>query len=419
MSRIGVLLLLVVAMAMAGSAGPPPAVAKEPAVVHSTAELAVVGGEIQQPKLAWLQPKTLKQLKRGVVKLPGAFAVVMSPTRARAIAGSGGVGLEIVNVKQMKRVGQLARRAGWSVHPISWPVANRVFALEWNDRLGQTLLVADPVSRRPVKRISSNGFSTWVRAGNGVVAVGGPTDGIGPARLLAVDRNGNARTVVLERVQAGGRMEGTEEEPTYRTASPGLAFDSATGHVYVVGQAPLVADIDLATLAVTYRELSPPRSLLGRFLEWLQPAARGKIVNGWHRQVVALGEGKLAVAGSDYDRLRRSPSGLDLVDVPSGTMRRLEGRASYALVASGMLLVAGDQGTGDGTWTGMGLAAYTLDGEKLWHALDGEPVSWAQTAGGYAYVAGKEAYPPTVRVIDLAGGETRTLRGQLPFFITP
>jgi hypothetical protein len=418
MKRLAALLTVFVGAAVAGSVGHPVAAAKEPAVVHATAALAVVGGEIDQPKLVWLHTQTLKQLKRGVVKLPGAFAVVMSPTRARAIAGSGGVGLEIVNVKQMKRVGQLARRAGWSVHPISWPVANRVLALEWNERLGQTLLVADPVARRPVKRISFNGFSTWVRAGNGVVAVGGPTDDIGPARLLAVDRNGNARTVVLERIQAGGRMEGTEEEPTYRTASPGLAFDSVSGHVYVVGQAPLVADIDLATLAVTYRELSPPRSLLGRFLEWLQPAAHGKIVNGWHRQVVALGEGRLAVAGSDYDRLRRSPSGLELVDVPSGTMRRLEGRASYALVASGMLLVAGDQGAGDGTWTGMGLAAHTLDGEKLWHTLDGEPVSWVQTAGGYAYVAGPDAYPPTVRVIDLADGSMRTLRGQLPMFVT-
>jgi hypothetical protein len=158
--------------------------------------------------------------------------------------------------------------------------------------------------------------------------------------------------------------------------------------------------------------------LLGRFLEWLQPAAHGKVVNGWHRQVVALGEGRLAVAGSDYDRLRRTPSGLELVDVPSGTMRRLEGRASYALVASGTLLVAGDQSTGDGTWTGMGLAAHTVDGEKLWHVLDGEAVSWAQTAGGYAYVAGPDAYPPTVRVIDLADGSMRTLRGQLPMFVT-
>jgi hypothetical protein len=66
----------------------------------------------------------------------------------------------------------------------------------------------------------------------------------------------------------------------------------------------------------------------------------------------------------------------------------------------------------------MGLAAYTLDGQKLWHVLDGEPVSWVQSTGGYAYVVGEEAYPATVRVIDLADGSVRTLRGQLPLFVT-
>ena len=66
----------------------------------------------------------------------------------------------------------------------------------------------------------------------------------------------------------------------------------------------------------------------------------------------------------------------------------------------------------------MGLAAYTLDGQKLWHVLDGEPVSWVQSTGGYAYVVGDEGLPETVRVIDLADGSVRTLRGQLPLFVT-
>ena len=65
----------------------------------------------------------------------------------------------------------------------------------------------------------------------------------------------------------------------------------------------------------------------------------------------------------------------------------------------------------------MGLAAYTLDGDKLWHVLDGEPVSWSAT-GGYAYVVGKESHPETVRVIDIADGSVRTVRGQMPFFVT-
>ena len=400
-----VLLLAGLATLVAGAVGQPVAAAKEPAVAHATAALAVVGGEIEQPKLVWLHPQTLKQLRRGAVELPGGFAVVMSPTRTRAVAGSAGRGLQIVDVKRMKAVGRVAPRPGWSVHPIAWPAASRVLALEWNDRLGQALLVADPAARRVVRRIAFTGYSTWARAGSGVVALGRLGEGVGPASLLVVDRDGGTRTVTLERISAGGEQSGSDDEPDYRIASPGLAVDLAAGHAYAVGASSLVADVDLDTLAVSYRDVR-------------RPAALAKVVSGWHRQAVALGDGRLAVAGSDYDRLRRDPSGVDLVDVPSGTTRRLEARASYALVASGRLLVAGDQGAGDGTWTGMGLAAYTLDGQKLWHVLDGEPVSWVQSTGGYAYVVGEEAYPATVRVIDLADGSVRTLRGQLPLFVT-
>lgn len=422
MKRIS-LLLAGLSLLVAGSVGQPVAAAKEPAVVHATAVLAVVGGEVEQPKLVWLEPGTLRQLKRGVVKLGGAFAVVMSPSGARAAAGGEGAGLEIVNVKRMELAGHAARRLGWSVHPISWPTANRVLALEWNERIGgQTLLVADPVSHRAVKRIAFDGYSTWVRAGNSVVAVGGQVDAIGPARLLVVDQEGATRSVQLDRIPAGGRVEAgvSEEEPTYRVASPGLAVDPAIRHAYVVGQTGLVADIDLATLAVTYHEVSRPASLLRRFLDWVQPAAHAKLMNGWTRQAVSLGAGKLAVAGSDYDGLTGHPSsGLELFDLESGTRRFLNAGSSYAQAAGGVLLAGG--GSYDGraqVSSGVGLTAYTYDGEKLWHALGDEPVWWFQVTGGYAYVGGPDAYPPTVRVIDLADGSVRTLRGQLPMFVT-
>ena len=47
-----------------------------------------------------------------------------------------------------------------------------------------------------------------------------------------------------------------------------------------------------------------------------------------------------------------------------------------------------------------------------------DAVAGFQVAGGYVYVGGEEAYPPTVRVIDLAGGSLRSVRGQLPVFVT-
>ena len=67
----------------------------------------------------------------------------------------------------------------------------------------------------------------------------------------------------------------------------------------------------------------------------------------------------------------------------------------------------------------MGLAAFDLDGNRLWNALAGEPVWLVEAAGGYAYVPTPETtFPSGVRVIDLATGEMlRTVRGELPSFV--
>ena len=420
MRRIA-LLLAGIGLFAAGSVGPTVAKAKEPAVVHTTAELAVVGGEIQQPKLAWLQPETLRQLNRGVVKLDGSQSPVLSPNGAKVAVGSALMGIRIADVRRMKLLrGSIAKRTGWEVSPIAWPVARRLLALEWSERLGQVLIVTDPASRRVLKRIPFNGYSSWARAGKLVVALGGEADSIGPARLLVVDENGATRSVQLDRIQAGGVMEGSDEEPSYRMAAPGLAVDRDLAHAYVVGQTPPVADVDLSTLVVTYRELAGKPSLLWRFLDWVQPAAHAKRVNGWERQAIALGDGKLAVAGSDHDGFAsHPPTGLELFDLDAGTRRTLAPGASYIQAANGVVLAAGGSWDGQtGTETGVGITAFTYEGERLWHALADEAVWWLQMAGGYAYVGGKEAHPPTVRVIDLAGGEARTIRGQLPVFVT-
>ena len=50
-------------------------------------------------------------------------------------------------------------------------------------------------------------------------------DGIGPASLIVVDRNGVTRKVVLERISAGEEQAGTQEEPVYGMAWPAIAAD--------------------------------------------------------------------------------------------------------------------------------------------------------------------------------------------------
>lgn len=390
----------------------PAAAAKEPAVTRATAVLAVIGADDGYAKLTWLEPSTLRQLKRGSVKLGDANGAVYSPNRTKVAMGSSAFGVRVVDVRRMKLMGTgLGRRLGWHLNPISWPTARRILAIEGHKRLPTSrLVVIDPVARRVLKRTPLDPpYSRWEPAARELVALASPLEGIGPARVVVVDASGVTRAVTLERIHAGGRTEGAEEDPTYTLASPGLAADVAGRKAYVVGKAPLLAEIDLDTLAVAYRELLPSRS----------PAAREKVVTGWSRQVTWLGDGRIAATGTEYDGLRSTPAGLQLIDVRSGTVRTVDARAGFAIAASGMLLAGGVQRDGaSGAEQGMGIAAFSPAGDELWRALADEPVWWAQAAGGYAYVVGPEAYPPTVRVIDLATGATRTVRGQLPYFVS-
>jgi hypothetical protein len=417
-----------IAGGIAGSAGQPVAAAKGPAaeVAHASAVLALVGGEVEQAKLVWLNPRTLKRIGRESVLLGGnAFSPVLSPTGGRvAVGGSSTDGIRIADVFRMKLLSRLARRSGsWMVSPIAWPAAHRLIALEWNDRAeGQAgLVVLDPSARRVVRRTQLGGYagSVAVAGGQDVVLVGGQSEGIGPAHVLVAGADGVVRGLVLDRVLAGGEQVGPDEE-TWRTASPGVAVDSTGRRAFVVGEAPVVAEIDLDSLGVTYRDLSRSASFLDRLHAWLEPAADAKSLVGWSRQAVWLGDGLLAVAGTEYDRLASRPSGLEIIDVNSGSTRTVEPDASFSTVSQGILVTGG--AASDGTTeaqSGMGLSGFTSAGSKLWSALKGQPVWSAEAAGGYAYVAGPDAYPRKVRVVDLATGEVRTVRGEMPFFITP
>ena len=401
-----------IALLLTGLAVVPAAAATEPSITYSTAVLAVAGGNDGSAKLAWLEPRTLKQLKRGSVELGDAQGAVFSPSATKIAVGSSAFGIRVVDVRRMKLTATgMGRRLGWYLDPVSWPTARRILAIERHQRLPSTrLVVIDPVARRVLKRaLLDPHFERWKTAGRELVALASPAEGIGPARVVLVDPNGALRAATLERIPAGGRAEGAEKDPTYTLASPGLALDVAGRKAYVVGKARLLAEVDLDSLAVTYRELSPSRA----------PAARQKVVTGWTRQATWLGGGRIAVAGTEYDELRSTPAGLEVIDVRTGASRVVEARAGFAIAASGMVLAGGVQRDGaTAAERGMGIGAFSAAGDELWRALADEPVWWAQEAGGYAYVVGPEAYPLTVRVIDLADGTVRTVRGQMPYFVT-
>ena len=168
----------------------------------------------------------------------------------------------------------------------------------------------------------------------------------------------------------------------------------------------VVADVDLDTLAVSYRDVR-------------RPAAIAKIVTGWHRQAVALGDGRLAVAGSNYDRTRRDPAGLQLIDVQTGNdatargTRELRARRRAAGCSS-PATPAKETATGPG-WVSPRTRSTATSSGMCWTAS-----RWGGSKLPAATPTSREpdAYPPTVRVIDLADGSVRTVRGQLPLFVT-
>lgn len=395
-----------------------------------SAMLAVIGGEAEGSRLAWLEPRTLRQLRRRSVPLGGdAWSPVFSPSGGMvALGGRGAEGVRIVDLERMRLIGRAARGVdGRSIQPLAWPERDRLLALDLAYTQGpgvprmQNLLVVDPVARRLVATRPLRGWATaTARAPGSVVLLVEPASGVGPARLAVVGASGRVREVLLSRIRSGvEEEEGRGSEIRFRVQNPGLAVDPDAGRAFVLGAGAPVAEIDLRTLAVSDHELSEPISGLSRLRGWLEPVAQAKSASGWSRQALWLGDGMIAVSGSDYDGLRSTPTGLSLIDVRSWSVRTLEPRAGLVSESHGVLLAAA--ATRDGraeTEAGIGVAAYARTGERLWHALGDEPVWWTQTAGGYAYVPARGADSGGVRVIDLRTGEvSAAVRSEMPVFL--
>jgi hypothetical protein len=98
------------------------------------------------------------------------------------------------------------------------------------------------------------------------------------------------------------------------------------------------------------------RSRFSRARDWLDPAADAKISFGWSHEADWLGDGLVAVSGSDYHGLSSTPAGLKLIDTEAWAVRTLDPGAGVHRLAEGTLFALG--GTRDGkteTETGMGV----------------------------------------------------------------
>ncbi len=295
---------------------------------------------------------------------PGAWS--FSPDGKRlAVGAEQALGLRIVDLTRMRGVTDIKTRSGL-ILGAAWLSPRRIVGVEETG-----LFVVDPVERRLLRSEPLDGYPLGVsRAGDALVLLLSPGDEVGLARLAVVDSEGVARSVVLDRILAGSRFD--EGELTGESWRPGLAVDAAGGRAFVVGGGAPVAEIELASLAVRYHDLSRASSLLGRLRNWLEPAAhaKGPVAGSW-RTARWLGGDRLVFSGEDSralggGKVETTAAGLTLVDTTSWSARTLEPRANGLGFAAGTIL-ATRQGFEVGR--GIGLVGFDRGGARRFHLL--------------------------------------------------
>lgn len=369
--------------------------------------LGVVWVEDEGSYVGKLDPRSLEPRRGLRVPLGSASGPWAFSPDGSQVAFGGDKAIRIIDLKGKRVAADLPKRG--IVGAIAWPEPRRLLVttgFSWE--LGVDALVLDPVAARLVSRRALGGsLMDWAPMPEGLLLLLGPPAGIGSARLVVFSAREGIRVLPLARVPAGFESEELERGFSVdRFRTPGLAFAPGPtpalplapgkGRAFVAWAADEIAEVDLASLRVTYHPLDKETSLLGRLSDWLEPPAEAKgAEDGSLRRALWLGNGLLAVYGFDDHAYfkggsqgqRTTPAGLRLVDTRSWSWRLLEPRATAAILAGTTLLVFGSFYTSEtGLFEGMGLSAYTLEGEKRFHHFEAEPIWYVETAGSYAYV---------------------------------
>ena len=339
--------------------------------------------------------------------------------------------LRVVDVAR-RRVAADVPIAGGAVGLVAWPARDRALAVQevcCDEQ--QRLLVVDLTRRRVARRHPLGGTVRRVgRTPRELVLLVAPPRRIGPARLAVVDGAGAVRSVRLERISAGEQLVDDPDRHSLRRRLPGLAVDPAGRRAFVV-DAGLVAEVDLATLAMCYHELTRSASLLARIRDWLDPAAHAKGIRGPTRSATWLGGGLLAVTGADEEwstdapgaaHVRVRPAGLGLVDTRDWSVRTIDAGATDLRVAGDLLLATGSSlDSASGESRSIGLAGYGLDGERRFALFGGREAWVEQVHDGRAYVGGgvrPDGRLAPLRIVELATGRAAGERaGRLPWLL--
>lgn len=426
--------LAVVLVVFVGAIGSPQSAAIETGRSLPAKAPPILGVSYGSPRgaLAWFEPMTLKMLPGRKAQLGGHFGSWAFSDDRRFLAigscegpGARTPGIRFVDARTMRVRGDLPlspyRRGCASA--LTWLQPERLLAVVSTGYASASeVAVIDPRTRRVLRRTPLPASPSGVgRSSEELILLFSSVGEFAPARLAVVDSEGTVRLRAVERILAGTVVDAASAEYRARTIQPGLAVDPDGRRAFVVPASGPVAEVDLVTLDVSYHELDAP-SMLGRLLRWLTPAAQAKVMEGPVREARWLGDGMLAVSGTDHsvetgtggsERFLQTPAGVRLVDTRSWTSRLLEPEASGLAVGAGLVVAQG------GRWDskeergyGPGLRAFGLDGKERWRLHAGE-YRWMDTAGsvGYVHIAGDMA-----DVVDLAAGAvvSRVVRDPFP-----
>jgi len=349
------------------------------AAAAQPARVLAVEWEAGGGKLRWVSPTTLRPVGPAVLNVGGGPAniVAVSPDRTLAAVGGGVEGrLRFVRLSPLRQERLLWLR-GRSVLKGIWSSPRRLVVLLGN--APPEVVVVDPSTRKVVSSQQLSGVAAGaVRAGNRLLTLLTPRDGIGPARLAVIAGDGSVQTAAIPGI-TGGATQPAEPEDTVRFASPGLVADGS--RAVVLGPERLV-EIDLATLEVR-----------GQQLDTRTTARSAKRVEGWGRGAVWLRGDTVAYSGwsSDADG-KRSTTGVRVIDIKTGTTRLLDAAATSVTRAGTTFLLHG----------GGPLRGFALDGTPRFELLAGADTGYVQVAGRYAYVGSGNS--TQFAVVDVVAG---------------
>ena len=395
--------------------------------------VGVVSSDSMATELARLDPRTLRPLPGDRLKLPGSWPMLaVAPDRSTAVLGSEAGDLTVIDLLHLRRLGAAktdlpgAAAFGWG-----WVGRSRLVLIGTSHEAATEVLVVDVGTRRVVRQQRFGGVvQGYARLPHGLALLVTPANAIGRARLVVADANAGLRTVTLAEINAGFKQfDDTDGSgPRMEQAVPGIAADPTGRRVYVVsGNGPL-AEVDLASLRVTYHRLGRSASPWQRLVRWWTPPAEAKILSGPSRNALWLGAGQLAVTGYDGSAAghhREIPSGLQLIDTTTWTARQVDRHSSSAMLAAGRLLAFGTAfGTGpDGANQGYGLTLYGPGDRQPVHRFGAKQVSWIQANGDLAYVQLMDANLSDLEgyaVVDLRSGRLLGKgTGNLPELLVP